>query len=272
MSNPTATSRASACKPVAYAVAMTIRATTSSTTKTVSMNARTRTGKRGPTTASIPSANALSVDMATPDGSMIPIEMRSEDEVFSFAGVRTAPRFGKAWNPAFDVTPASLISAIVTEEGALRAPFGPALEAAVAAKAEHDAAARLAQYATPATVPMQPANSPADPPGAVACGRNGRHLHRLGRGYGRGILLRIENKIARDDRIIGIGSHGCGALDRTLDMTHLALVGAYVEVHFRHVPPYLLLAHLTQSFHFQREVPLLRGHHRHFKLHRYQRR
>ena len=58
--------------------------------------------------------------------------------------------------------PASLISAIVTEEGALRAPFGPALEAAVAAKAEHDAAARLAQYATPADVPMQPANSPAD--------------------------------------------------------------------------------------------------------------
>ncbi|HEY7936791.1 MAG TPA: S-methyl-5-thioribose-1-phosphate isomerase [Candidatus Limnocylindrales bacterium] len=109
-----------------------------------------------------------SVDMATSEGSMIPIEMRSEDEVFSFAGVRTAPRFGKAWNPAFDVTPASLISAIVTEEGALRAPFGPALEAAVGAKAEHDAAARLAQYATPATVPMQPANSPADPPGVVA--------------------------------------------------------------------------------------------------------
>ncbi len=88
-----------------------------------------------------------SVDLATADGTTIPIEMRSEDEVFSFGGVRIAPRFGKAWNPAFDVTPAQLISAIITEEGALRAPFGPALAAAVAAKAEHDAAARLAQTA-----------------------------------------------------------------------------------------------------------------------------
>ncbi|HLY14831.1 MAG TPA: S-methyl-5-thioribose-1-phosphate isomerase [Candidatus Limnocylindrales bacterium] len=86
-----------------------------------------------------------SVDLATADGSLIPIEMRSEEEVFNAGGVRIAPRFGKAWNPAFDVTPAALISAIVTEEGALRPPFGPALAAAVAAKAEHDAAARLAQ-------------------------------------------------------------------------------------------------------------------------------
>ncbi len=90
-----------------------------------------------------------SVDLATADGSTIPIELRSEDEIFNVGPTRIAPRFGKAWNPAFDVTPAELISGIVTEEGVLRAPFGPALGAAVAAKAEHDGAARLAAQAAP---------------------------------------------------------------------------------------------------------------------------
>jgi methylthioribose-1-phosphate isomerase len=88
-----------------------------------------------------------SVDLATADGSAIPIEMRSEDEIFHAGQTRIAPRFGKAWNPAFDVTPAELITAIVTEEGALRAPFGPVLAGAVELKAEHEAAARLAQHA-----------------------------------------------------------------------------------------------------------------------------
>jgi len=106
-----------------------------------------------------------SVDLATPDGSTIPIEMRSEEEIFNVGGVRIPPRFGKAWNPAFDVTPAQIISAIVTEEGALRAPFGPALAAAVAAKAEHDEAARLAQTAGRPPTPANPAvPQAAEPP------------------------------------------------------------------------------------------------------------
>jgi methylthioribose-1-phosphate isomerase len=88
-----------------------------------------------------------SVDLATLEGSTIPIELRSEDEIFQISQIRIAPRFGKAWNPAFDVTPAELITAIVTEEGVLRAPFGSTLAAAVAAKAEHEAAAHLAQFA-----------------------------------------------------------------------------------------------------------------------------
>ena len=92
-------------------------------------------------------APLTSVDLATPDGTGIPIELRPEEEVFNIGQTRIAPRFGKAWNPAFDVTPAGLISAIVTEEGPLQAPFGPALAAAVAAKAERDAAAGLARYA-----------------------------------------------------------------------------------------------------------------------------
>jgi methylthioribose-1-phosphate isomerase len=69
-----------------------------------------------------------SVDMATPDGDSIPIEERPADEVLTLRGKPIAPAGTEARNPAFDVTPAELITAIVTEEGALRAPFGPALE------------------------------------------------------------------------------------------------------------------------------------------------
>jgi len=73
-----------------------------------------------------------SVDLETADGSAIPIEQRRADEVTTIRGVRVAPRATMVWNPAFDVTPAALITAIVTEEGVLRAPFGPALVDAVA--------------------------------------------------------------------------------------------------------------------------------------------
>jgi methylthioribose-1-phosphate isomerase len=77
-----------------------------------------------------------SVDLATPDGSAIPIEDRSAAEVTEVRGVRIAPAGTDVRNPAFDVTPAELISAIVTEEGALRAPFGPALRDAMARRQE----------------------------------------------------------------------------------------------------------------------------------------
>ncbi len=66
-----------------------------------------------------------SVDLATPDGAGIPIEDRPAAEVSEIRGVRIAPEGTPVRNPAFDVTPAELITAIVTEEGALRAPFGP---------------------------------------------------------------------------------------------------------------------------------------------------
>jgi methylthioribose-1-phosphate isomerase len=72
-----------------------------------------------------------SVDLETADGPAIPIEEREAPELLEFGGVRVAPPGATVWNPAFDVTPADLISAIVTEEGALLAPYGPALAAAV---------------------------------------------------------------------------------------------------------------------------------------------
>jgi methylthioribose-1-phosphate isomerase len=72
-----------------------------------------------------------SVDLATADGKAIPIEDRSAAEVTEIRGTRIAPEGTAVRNPAFDVTPAELISAIVTEEGVFRPAFGPALHAAM---------------------------------------------------------------------------------------------------------------------------------------------
>jgi methylthioribose-1-phosphate isomerase len=63
------------------------------------------------------------VDLSTPHGEAIPIEERSSEEVTSVRGVRVAPKGVKARHPAFDVTPASMITAIITEQGVARAPY-----------------------------------------------------------------------------------------------------------------------------------------------------
>jgi methylthioribose-1-phosphate isomerase len=62
-------------------------------------------------------APSSTVDPAVPDGASIPIELRSEEEVTGWRGTRTAAAGVAAWNPAFDVTPADLVSAIVTDRG-----------------------------------------------------------------------------------------------------------------------------------------------------------
>lgn len=56
-------------------------------------------------------------DRSLADGGSIVIEERDGDEVTSYGGVRTAPPHTRAYNPAFDVTPAALITAIVSEHG-----------------------------------------------------------------------------------------------------------------------------------------------------------
>jgi methylthioribose-1-phosphate isomerase len=55
------------------------------------------------------------VDTATASGAGVPVEQRAADEVLMLAGRRVAPSASDAWNPAFDVTPADLVTAIVTE-------------------------------------------------------------------------------------------------------------------------------------------------------------
>ncbi len=68
-------------------------------------------------------APSSTIDASLPDGRGIPIEQRGAEEVLHFAGVRTAPDGAGAWNPAFDVTPAELVTAIVTERGVHRPPY-----------------------------------------------------------------------------------------------------------------------------------------------------
>jgi methylthioribose-1-phosphate isomerase len=63
------------------------------------------------------------IDPALPDGSAIPIEERDPREVQELAGRRIVPAGSPARNPAFDVTPAALITAIITERGVFRAPY-----------------------------------------------------------------------------------------------------------------------------------------------------
>jgi len=64
------------------------------------------------------------VDPATPDGEAIAIEDRDGDEVLAWGGVRVAPAGAAAVNPAFDVTPADLVTAIVTEARVVRPAVG----------------------------------------------------------------------------------------------------------------------------------------------------
>jgi len=71
------------------------------------------------------------VDLATPEGTVIPIEERSPDEVTTLAGIRVAAPGIAVRNPAFDVTPHRLITAIVTEAGVLRPPYTVTLRAAL---------------------------------------------------------------------------------------------------------------------------------------------
>lgn len=59
-------------------------------------------------------------DFATADGKAIPIEERRAEEVRGFEGQVTSPEGIEVWNPAFDVTPAELIAAYITDAGVLR--------------------------------------------------------------------------------------------------------------------------------------------------------
>jgi len=71
------------------------------------------------------------IDLNTPDGSKIPIEERSDREVTHVGPSRLTPEGARIRNPAFDVTPARYVTAIITERGIARAPFHESLAALV---------------------------------------------------------------------------------------------------------------------------------------------
>ncbi len=62
-------------------------------------------------------APSSTVDLACPSGGAIPIEERASDEVLGARGLRWAPADARVFNPAFDVTPAALVTSLVTERG-----------------------------------------------------------------------------------------------------------------------------------------------------------
>jgi methylthioribose-1-phosphate isomerase len=64
------------------------------------------------------------IDLALESGAEIPIEQRAEDEVLGWAGTRTSPADSRGFNPAFDVTPARLVTALVTETAVLEVSAG----------------------------------------------------------------------------------------------------------------------------------------------------
>jgi len=74
-------------------------------------------------------APSSTVDMATGTGEDIEIELRDATELLSTAGQRTVVDGAQAWNPVFDVTPAELIDAIVTERGVIERPNSIAMQA-----------------------------------------------------------------------------------------------------------------------------------------------
>jgi methylthioribose-1-phosphate isomerase len=75
------------------------------------------------------------VDMACADGSGIPIEQRNPKEVTHIAGKQMVPDGVSVENPAFDVTPAKYVNAIITERGIAREPYGESLQRLAGAEA-----------------------------------------------------------------------------------------------------------------------------------------
>jgi methylthioribose-1-phosphate isomerase len=72
-------------------------------------------------------------DLSIPDGSQIPIEERPADEVTGYRAARWAPKGIKVRNPAFDITPAELISGIICERGVILRPTKEKMKALVSA-------------------------------------------------------------------------------------------------------------------------------------------
>ncbi len=79
-------------------------------------------------------APVSTIDLATPDGSHIPIEERDQREMTHLKSLRLTPQGALVRNPAFDVTPHHLVAGIITERGIFRAPYTESLPRALAAE------------------------------------------------------------------------------------------------------------------------------------------
>ena len=77
------------------------------------------------------------IDLETPDGGGIPIEERNDREVTHVGAARLTPEGARIRNPAFDVTPAKYVTAIITERGIAHPPFEASLSRLVASSVAH---------------------------------------------------------------------------------------------------------------------------------------
>ena len=77
-------------------------------------------------------APTSTIDMSVATGADIPIEERGADELLSLKGAQVAAEGAGAWNPVFDVTPASHIDVLVTEVGVVRSPTTETMKALIA--------------------------------------------------------------------------------------------------------------------------------------------
>jgi len=68
-------------------------------------------------------APTSTLDLSSPSGDAIPLEERREVEVTSLGGLKICPEETKAFNPAFDVTPGKLVTAVITEKGVAQPPY-----------------------------------------------------------------------------------------------------------------------------------------------------
>ena len=110
-------------------------------------------------------APTSTVDVSIASGDAIPVEERAATEVTSYGGHQVAPTGTQAINPAFDVTPADLVTAIVTEKGIAREPFAPILKKMAAGQA-------VAVSRSPSASKQRPASkSRASSPKKTARGR-----------------------------------------------------------------------------------------------------
>ena len=81
-------------------------------------------------------APTSTVDIAIPDGTAIPIEQRAAEELLTLGGQTVAAAGADVWNPSFDVTPAALVDALVTERGVVLAPDAEKIARLMASRSE----------------------------------------------------------------------------------------------------------------------------------------
>jgi methylthioribose-1-phosphate isomerase len=81
-------------------------------------------------------APSSTIDLSIPNGEKIVVETRADDEVTHIAGRRVAAEGCEVFNPAFDVTPNELVTAIVTEQGIIQAPYIEGLNSTVGVPGE----------------------------------------------------------------------------------------------------------------------------------------